>query len=458
MSTVQISINPYTLKENYSHPTDSPSIVKQKIISSKLAYTLWSKETIESRALKLKSFRELVNENKEELAELITKEIGCPITQTIAEVTKSIDVIDYYLEHSESYLKDEIILDDNKTTKLIRYDPYGTMLHISPYNYPLYLAIRPIIPSLLAGNSVLLKTPSQTPLLALRIEELIAGSNLPKDIFQILYIAGADTEVVIEDENIDIVTLIGSEKAGSNVAMTAGKNLKKSLLELGGSDPMLVFQDADLGKVTAGIIQSRIRNAGQSCNAIKRVLVHSSIKDELTSLIKTSLSNLVIGNPIDKDTNFGPMANSQGMHTAQDQIQDALTKGAKLIYGGNFLPSHGLTLEPTLLTDITSDMLVFTEEVFAPVIPIIEFNDLDEAIMLANNSKYGLGASVWTSDKDTINSCISRLETGNVAVNSIVRGDPMLPYGGIKKSGYGREFGKVGIQELCNIKSVVIQK
>jgi succinate-semialdehyde dehydrogenase / glutarate-semialdehyde dehydrogenase len=458
MSTVQISFNPYTLQENGSIPTMNSEQIEIAVSSVHKATKTWSKTSLDNRKIAMESFKQQLISKSAELAKLITLEIGCPMDQTLTEVNKCITVIDYYLTNVSKYLDPELVYEDDKVSKYIHYDAIGTLLHISPYNYPLYLALRPIIPALLAGNTVLLKTPSQTPLMAKLVEELIATSTLPKGVFEILFVSGSDIEPVIEDDRINLVTLIGSEKAGSQVALTAGKHLKKSLLELGGSDPMIVDKDANLDIVISSIMSSRIRNAGQSCNAIKRVIVHKSIENELVSRLKTELESLVAGDPTEANTKIGPMANSQGLHSALNQINESIKLGAKLITGGTENPKYGYFLTPTILTDVTPEMLVFQEEVFAPVVPIITFETIQEAIELANQSVYGLGACIFSGNKDNIKLCIAELETGNIAVNTIVRGDPLLPYGGIKRSGYGREFGKVGLHELCNIKSVVINK
>jgi succinate-semialdehyde dehydrogenase / glutarate-semialdehyde dehydrogenase len=458
MSTVQISSNPFSLEENGSIPTMNRDQIESSIKLSSEALCTWSKSTLANRITAMESFKVLLVSNSQELARLITIEIGCPLEQTITEVGKCITVIDYYLANVGKYLEPELVYEDTKVSKYIHYDPLGTLLHISPYNYPLYLALRPVIPALLAGNTVLLKTPSQTPLMAKKLEQIISQSSLPNGVFQILFVSGSDIEPVIEDDRISLVTLIGSEKAGSQVALTAGKHLKKSLLELGGSDPMIVDQGANVDLVISSILSSRLRNAGQSCNAIKRVLVHSSLQSELVTKLKTELESLQPGDPLDQTTQIGPMANSQGLHTALNQINESIKLGAVLITGGTENNKYGHFLTPTILTKVTNDMLVFKEEVFAPVVPITTFDTIEEAIGLANHSVYGLGACIFSTVQSNIDKCIAELATGNVAINSIVRGDPLLPYGGIKRSGYGREFGKVGLHELCNIKSVVIAK
>ena len=371
MSTVQISQNPYSLAENSAIPTLNINQIESTINSSHEAYKTWSKLDLDKRIQALESFKNLLTKNLDQLANLITIEIGCPITQTRGEVNKCIQVCDYYLANVNSYLTPELVYQDETVSKSIHYDPIGPILHISPYNYPLYLALRPIIPALLAGNTVLLKTPSQTPLLGKKIEEIIKSSSITEGVFQVLFVAGSDIEPVIEDDRIKIITLIGSEKAGSQVASIAGKNLKKTLLELGGSDPMIVNKDANIEEVSKAIMASRIRNAGQSCNAIKRVIVHSSVHDQLVDILKTNIEKLTPGDPLLETTDIGPMANSQGLHTALNQIEEALSQGAKLIIGGKEVAELGHFLEPTILTDVTSKMLVFKEEVFAPVIPLI---------------------------------------------------------------------------------------
>jgi succinate-semialdehyde dehydrogenase / glutarate-semialdehyde dehydrogenase len=458
MTSVQISTNPYNNSENKVVQCQSHEEVNAILQKSKKAKLTWGVLPLQKRLQYMDQFKKAIENNADELAKIIALEIGCPIIQTMQEVTKSAAILDYYIKNGSEYIADEIIVDTDKELKKIVYSPAGTLLHIAPYNYPLYLALRPIIPSLLVGNTNILKTSSQTPMIGEAIMKLAAEANLPEGVLQVIFVKGGDCEWIIEDESINVICLIGSEKAGAQVAQFAGKCLKKTLMELGGSDPMVIFQDADISKAIDGVMASRLRNAGQSCNAAKRYIVHNSIIDTFTEQLITRLRALIPGDPTDKSTTIGPLANQAGLETALMQIKNSVAQGAKLIYGGTEHNEYGCFMLPAVLRDVTINMPVMAEEVFAPVLPVIGFDNIEEAISIANASEYGLGASVFTQDKQSIATMILELETGNVAVNGIVRGDPMLPFGGVKKSGYGREFGKVGVHELANIKSVHITK
>jgi succinate-semialdehyde dehydrogenase / glutarate-semialdehyde dehydrogenase len=458
MTSIQVSLNPYNNEENAVVQCQTKEEVNAILQKSKKAKLSWGQMELTKRLGYMEKFKKAIENNQDELARIIAIEIGCPIVQTIQEVTKCAAILDYYIKNGAEYLAEEIVLDNDKEIKKVMYSPAGTLLHIAPYNYPLYLALRPIIPSLLVGNTNIIKTSSQTPLIGKAIDKLVKEAGLPEGVLQVIYVKGADCEWIIEDDSINIVCLIGSERAGAQVAQFAGKCLKKTLMELGGSDPMIVCEDANLTKVLDGVMASRLRNAGQSCNAAKRFIVHSSIVDEFTSQLVARLKELKPGDPTDKSTTIGPMANLGALETALMQVQNSVKEGAKLIYGGQERQEFGHFMTPAVLRVSDTKVAVMAEEVFAPVLPIIGFNSIQEAIVIANDSELGLGASVWTNVKQDIDLCINELETGNVAVNGIVRGDPMLPFGGVKKSGYGREFGKVGVHELANIKSVHITK
>jgi succinate-semialdehyde dehydrogenase / glutarate-semialdehyde dehydrogenase len=458
MSNIQVSINPYNNKQNIVINTQSVEDIEQILKNTQDAVPTWSNISVAERIEYMVKFKNAIEELQDELARIISIEIGCPVSQSIQEVTKCKSILDYFIEHGAQYIEDEIIVNDDKVLKKIIYDPIGTLLHIAPYNYPLYLALRPIIPSLLIGNRNIIKTSSQTPLIGQAIEKLALKAGLPNGVLQVIYVRGSDTEWIIEDKRVHMVCLIGSEKSGSIVAAAAGKYLKKTILELGGNDPMIVCADADLDKVIEGVMASRLRNAGQSCNAAKRFIVHKLVIEKFNNKLVDQLKKLVTGDPTNVKTTIGPVANKDSLMTIQLQIKNSVAKGAKVIYGGEIKENLGCFMTPCVMTGVNESMPVFYEEVFGPVLPVIEFDTVEEAIRLANDSIYGLGASVWTKDQSIINQMYQELETGNIAVNSIVRGDPLLPFGGIKKSGYGREFAKAGLHEMANIKSISVIK
>lgn len=450
----QISTNPYTLKINSEVPVFTSDELNQSANLVFSAKKKWASKTLDERLGLLDLLKNEIINHRLELATIITSEIGCPISQTLSEVDKTVSIFDYFKINAHQYLQLNTVVDNETTNSYISYQPLGTLLHISPFNYPLYLAFRPVIPALVAGNTVLLKTPSNTPMLAQKLMELITKSQLDKGILEVVLVSGSNMSELVKNENVNIVSVIGSDTAGKAVASLAGECVTKTILELGGSDPFVVFEDCDIDKAVEGATFSRLRNAGQSCNAAKRFIVQESIKEEFIKKLKASFESQIAGDPMDEKTNCSPISTLKGLNQALAQIEDAVSKGAEVITGGKHDASLGYFLVPTILDKINKDMLVYREETFAPIAPIISFNSVEEALELANDTKYGLGASVWTSNENVQNFMINNLEAGSVFINSVVRGSLSLPYGGIKKSGYGREFAEVGIKEFVNIKSV----
>jgi succinate-semialdehyde dehydrogenase / glutarate-semialdehyde dehydrogenase len=330
------------------------------------------------------------------------------------------------------------------------------VLHIAPWNYPFYLALRPVVAAIMAGNCVLLKHASNCPQVSLALEQIFVSAGFPAGVFQSLLISSTQTEPIINDPRVVMVTLIGSDKAGSAVGKIAGSAIKKTVMELGGSDPMIVFADADIDKVVAAAAYSRLRNTGQSCNAAKRFIVHQDIYKEFCDKLKVEFAKEILGDPADKETTIGPIATEQSRKDLEYQVQQSIKMGAKVLYGGGSVSGKGYFFEPSILTEVDIEMPVMCEEVFGPVAPIYSFNTVEEAVTVANKSPYGLGASIWTKNIELGKSLIPQIEAGNVYLNQVVRGNPKLPFGGIKKTGFGREFGEHGLYEFVNIKSVVI--
>jgi succinate-semialdehyde dehydrogenase / glutarate-semialdehyde dehydrogenase len=440
------STNPYNNQINSTHETISDNQLIEKLELAKSAQENWSKTTFNQRGQLFLQFADILKTQKEELAHLITLEMGANQDEGEAEILKTALIADIFASSSEEMLKDQVI-DTNHKSSFIKFDPLGTLFHIAPWNYPFYLALRPVIPAIMAGNTVVMKHASNVPQIALKIEELFILAGFPKGVFQTLLIATSQAESVIASEVVQVVTLIGSEKVGSIVASQAGKYLKKTVLELGGNDPMLVYKDANLDQVSDGIIASRFRNAGQSCNAPKRVIIESSVEQKLIELLKQKLAEFKIN----------PLATLKARDEVLKQITDSVELGAKIEFGGKSIESSGNFMEATILSNVKENMPVFINEVFGPVISIVSVDNPDEILRIANNSRYGLGASIWTQDIEKAKKLIPFVEAGNVYVNSVVRGNPKLPFGGIKKTGYGREFGEYGIKEFVNIKSVVIE-
>jgi succinate-semialdehyde dehydrogenase / glutarate-semialdehyde dehydrogenase len=430
--------------------------IQNKLDVSSKAKDNWAQTPIKTRAKFMQNFADLLREQRHELATIITTEIGCPISQAETEIEKCAYIATLFADCSEDYLKNEPVEIGAKSS-YISFEPLGTLLHIAPWNYPFYLALRPVIPALMAGNTVLLKHASNTPKTSLKLQELCEKAGFPIGVFQSLLIDSSQIPEIIESPHIQIISLIGSEKAGASVASIAGNSLKKTIMELGGNDPMIIFEDSNIDAVVDGVIASRIRNCGQSCNAAKRYIIHSSKEQEFIQKLSAKLDSLVIGDPLQHDTDLGPVATARSLEEILSQIIDSVEGGAKLVYGGTKIDQEGNFMKPAILTGVKPGMRCYEEEVFGPVISIITFSTTEEAIHLANDSKYGLGASIWTTDEELARSLIPRLEAGNVYVNGIVRGDPRMPFGGVKLSGYGREFGEYGIKEFVNIKSVVIK-
>ncbi|GAB4143452.1 MAG: NAD-dependent succinate-semialdehyde dehydrogenase [Patescibacteria group bacterium] len=448
------SINPATLQLNAEFDTLTDEVVKLRVEEAATAYQIWSQTTLNQRCDLIRSLGDAFRANKDALAGLITTEMGCPISQALTEVEKCAAICDYYADNAANFLSPKA--QANKSD-FIHYNPVGIVFHIAPWNYPLYLAIRPVIPALIAGNTVLVKHASNVPQISLFLNELFEQAGFDQGVFKSLLISSSQTEPIIAHDQVAIITLIGSENAGSKVGALAGKYIKKCIMELGGSDAFIVFEDADLVEAAQAAAFSRLRNTGQSCNAAKRFIVAESVFEVFVNLLKLEFEKYIPGDPSLETTNLGPLATKDSLNDLMLQVNDSVKQGAEIVLGGKLAVADqpGLFYQPTILTEISTDMPVWREEVFGPVAPVIPFFGLDEAVRLANDHRYGLGASVWTKNPDIANQIIPKLEAGNVYINGVVRGDPKLPFGGVKKSGYGREFGEIGLHEFCNIKTVV---
>lgn len=451
-----ISINPSTGLEIARFEPISYVQSIDTITTAQEAFELWKKTTFSMRSKLINNLADLLRQRRHNLAQLITDEMGCPISQSLTEIEKCAYICSVFAEKSEEYLQAEHI-QTGAQDSYVSFDPLGVLLHIAPWNYPFYLALRPAIPAIMAGNTVIMKHSRNVTLCSLAIDNLFKDAGFSKGVFTSIILDSKDVTNMIKDPRISLVTLIGSEKAGMSVASTAGSYLKKTVMELGGSDPFIVLEDADLEKAVRGAHTSRLRNCGQSCNAAKRFIVLRKNYEEFVSGLKELFEKEIIADPSDPETTLGPLATESSLAEIKRQILESLQMGAKIITGGEYDGSlNGYYYKPTILTHVTSQMPIWKEEVFGPVAPVIVADSTEEAIFLANQSSYGLGASIWTNDIELARSIIPLLESGNVYVNQIVRGDPRMPYGGIKRSGYGREFSEYGIKEFVNIKSVVI--
>jgi succinate-semialdehyde dehydrogenase/glutarate-semialdehyde dehydrogenase len=412
----------------------------------------WRKLSVQNRISFLPQLAKLLLENKEEYATCITTEMYKPISQAIAEVEKCALLCNYYFENAELFLATKSIKTE-ATESFVTLEPLGVILGVMPWNFPFWQVFRFAVPTIITGNTVVVKHASNVPKSANLIQEIFEKAGFPKGCYQDLPISSSEVANIIANPIIKAVSLTGSEQAGIAVATEAGKHLKKCVLELGGSNAFIVLEDANLEKAVAIAVTARMQNAGQSCIAAKRFLVHEKIVEEFVSKFKIAIQNLKTGNPLDKETQIGSLARVDLAEELEIQVKKSIQMGAKLIVGGNRKDAF---YEPTILTEVTIEMPVFKEETFGPVAAIITFNTLEEAIQLTNQSEFGLGVSVFTQDIDFIKTKISDFNEGAVFINEMVKSDPRLPFGGIKKSGYGRELAEEGIKEFVNIKTVVI--
>ena len=449
------TINPYTncLIEKFEPLTDGE--LEQKILTASAEQKEWNNTLITDRIKLFQNLSVLLREQKKSLAKLATLEMGKLLREAELEIEKSAACIDYYIKNCEQYLKDEEIEIDYGKAILVK-EPIGVVLAVMPWNFPFWQVFRFAIPALLAGNVALLKHASNVPQCSLAIEKLFVGAGFPDGVFQSLLIEAADVGKVIQHEMVSAVTLTGSEKAGAEVASLAGLHIKKAVLELGGSDAFVVMPDADLKKTVTTAVKSRIINCGQSCIAAKRFIVHQSVTESFASEMMKQFSAFKNGDPLLDETTLSPMAKEELIFELERQISESVKLGAKILFGGKRIERAGCFFEPTILTNVNEKMPVFTEETFGPLAAIISFETVEEAINLANNSRYGLGGSVWTRNETEGLRIAKRIKSGSVYVNQLMKSDIRLPFGGTKKSGFGKELSKMGFMEWVNTKSVVI--
>lgn len=417
------------------------------------AFLLWKTKNLSERLVFLPKLATLLLENKEEYAKVITMEMHKPISQSIAEIEKCALLCNYYYENANSFLATKFIKTE-ASESFVTYEPLGVILGVMPWNFPFWQVFRFAVPTLIAGNTVVVKHASNVSKSAELIQELFEESGFPNGCYQNLSISSQEVAAVIASPIIKAVSLTGSEQAGIAVATEAGKQLKKCVLELGGNNAFIILEDANLDKAVATAVNARMQNAGQSCIAAKRFLVHENIAKEFVDKFKIALQNLKIGNPLDKETQIGSLARVDLAEELEKQVQQSIQMGAQLIIGGK---RNNVFYEPTILTNVTSQMPVFHQETFGPVVAITAFKTIEEAIALSNESQFGLGVSIFTTDIDFIKTKVSAFNEGAVFINEMAKSDPRLPFGGIKKSGYGRELSEEGIREFVNIKTVYIQ-
>ncbi|HJP79387.1 MAG TPA: NADP-dependent succinic semialdehyde dehydrogenase [Pseudonocardiaceae bacterium] len=420
------------------------------------AATMYRTTSFADRARWLNATADLLDAEAEATAALLTLEMGKTLASAKAEVHKCAMACRYYAEHAEAMLADEPAQVPGARQAYATYQPLGVVLAVMPWNFPLWQAVRFIAPALMAGNAGLLKHASNVPQSALYLADVIARAGFPAGVFQTLLIGSGQVERVLRDRRVAAATLTGSEGAGRAVAAIAGQELKKTVLELGGSDPFLVLPSAGVRAAAEVATTARCQNNGQSCIAAKRFIVHAAIYDEFAQAFVERMSALVVGDPADDKTDIGPLATEQGRADIEELVDDAVAKGATVLCGGRRVEGPGWFYPPTVITGITRDMRLFAEEAFGPVASLYRVESLDEALEIANATPFGLGSNVWTTDPADVRRCVAELEAGAVFANGMVTSHPALPFGGVKVSGYGRELSAHGIREFCNIKSVWI--
>lgn len=452
------TINPATGETVKTFDALSSEQVQAKITAADQAFTTYRRTSMAERSQWLTRAAELLEDadNSKHYAQLMTLEMGKPLQEAIAEVKKCALVCRYYAENAADFLADQYTETD-ASQSFVSYQPLGIVLAVMPWNFPFWQVFRFAAPALMAGNVGLLKHASNVPQCAIAIEDILRQAGFPEGCFQTLLIGAAQVEAVVTDDRVKAATLTGSEPAGVSLASIAGSQIKKTVLELGGSDPFIVLESADLDAAVETAVKARMLNSGQSCIAAKRFIVVDAIADEFEQRLVSAFKELTVGDPMEAQTNVGPLATATILEELEQQVKTATQHGAKVLVGGDLKPGPGNFYQPTILTDITTDNPVFYDEFFGPVALLFRVPDLDAAIELANDTPFGLGASAWTTKPEEQQRCIKELEAGAVFINGMVKSDPRLPFGGIKRSGYGRELGCPGIHEFVNIKTVWIK-
>lgn len=449
------SVNPATGEVIGDFELDTGYIVEDKIRLSGKDFKDWKSTSPFDRSMYLDNVAGVLRERKEELAGMITREMGKPIKESLGEIEKCAVLSEYFARNVERFLAAEFVDTDAETSGFL-YEPLGTILNIMPWNFPFWQALRAAVPALAGGNVVLLKHSSKVPGCALEIEKIFCAAGMPPGAYQTMLIRSEMASGLISRDEISAVSFTGSDPAGQKVAAEAGRNMKKFVLELGGSDPLIVLEDADMEKAAESAVKSRFRNAGQSCTAAKRFIVAESIAEEFTEKFVSRTEKLKVGDPMDRNTRMGPLVSAKQREKLQKQVNETLSLGAEVLLEGGPMEGDGFFYMPTVLSHVKENAPVLTEETFGPVAPIITFSDEREAVNLANNTRFGLGASVWTGDRERAMVLIRNIHAGVIAINHMVASDPELPFGGFKKSGIGRELYRVGMQEFMQIKSLKV--
>jgi succinate-semialdehyde dehydrogenase/glutarate-semialdehyde dehydrogenase len=450
------SINPASGETLKTFQPLSETQIDEKLQRAAATFANYRRTSMAEREAAMLRAVEILESEKKDFAQLMTIEMGKPIKGALGEVEKCAWVCRYYAETAKHHLADELV-ESNATKSFIRFQPLGPVLAVMPWNFPFWQVFRFAAPALMAGNVGLLKHASNVPQCALAIEDIFRRAGFPEGAFQTLLVGSETVQRILEDSRVVAATLTGSEPAGRSVASIAGKQIKKTVLELGGSDPFIVMPSAALEEAATTAVKARTINNGQSCIAAKRFIVAADIYDEFERRFVEGMKALRVGDPLDESTDIGPLATEQILKDVDEQVKTSVAEGAIILTGGKKLDRPGNYYEPTVLVNIPPDSPASCEEVFGPVAMLFRVKNIDEAIDLANATSYGLGSAAWTNDVPEQERFIDELEAGSVFINGMVASDPRLPFGGIKNSGYGRELGEFGIREFVNVKTVWVK-
>jgi succinate-semialdehyde dehydrogenase/glutarate-semialdehyde dehydrogenase len=449
------SINPTTEDVLGTFEEFSDAQIDDALQQAHAAQQQWRETSFGERAARLQAAARILRGQKGRWATLATSEMGKPLVEAEAEIDKCAWNCDFYAQHAASFLADQPI-ETEASDSFVAFEPLGVVLAIMPWNFPFWQVFRFAAPALMAGNGAVLKHASNVPGCALAIEEIFSSAGLPKGLFRTVLIPGSRVDNLIADPRIQAVTLTGSSDVGERVASAAGRQLKKQVLELGGSDPFIVLADADLERAVATAVRARNQNNGQSCIAAKRFIVEEPVADRFTHKFAEAVKALRVGDPMQRETNVGPLARQDLREALMGQVERSVSGGAHTVVGGTPLNSKGYFYAPTVLDGVRDDMPAFREETFGPVAAVVRARDAQDAVRLANDTVYGLGAALWTQDVERGKQLARRIQAGNVFINGMVASDPRLPFGGVKRSGYGRELGVFGIREFVNIQTIVV--
>ena len=450
------TINPATGELLKSFEPHSGAEIEERLRRASEAFRTHRRTSFAARGAMLLRVAEMLERRKERYSRLITTEMGKPVAAAARELEKGARACRYYAEEAARLLGAERITTAARES-YVRYEPLGPVLAVMPWNFPFWQVLRVAAPALMAGNVLLLKHASNVPQCALAVEELFRAAGFQRGALQTTLVGPERVAGLIADPRVAAVTLTGSDAAGSRVAAEAGRHLKKTVMELGGSDPFIVMPSADLDEAVKTAVRARVLNSGQSCIAAKRFIVAGEVYDEFERRFAAGMGSLRVGDPFDEATEVGPLATEQVLQELDAQVRDALDAGARLVLGGGRLPGRGFYYAPSVLTDVPLHARAYREELFGPVALLFRARDAEEAVRLANDTPYGLGASAWTNDAREARRFVEEIEAGSVFVNGLVSSDPRLPFGGVKRSGYGRELGAHGLREFVNVKTVWVQ-